>query len=131
MPKCINDPLKTYKGEEPSPKGLGYCAHAEKEGKIKKGKDGNKYIVKEVKNGSKRWIKINFKKLEKEAKKEFKKTRKEFQNIDMLQAEGLEEFFNKNIKKYIKKYPRIAIENINELITFLVEDFIYYGKSIF
>ena len=130
MPKCINDPLKTYKGDEPSPKGLGYCAHAVKEGKIKKGKDGNKYIVKEVKNGSKRWIKINFKKLEKEAKKEFKKTRKEFQNKNVLQVEFLEEFFNKNIKKYIKKYTRIAIENINEVITFLVEDFIFYGKPI-
>ena len=59
MPKCINDPSKTYKGDEPSPKGLGYCAHAEKEDKIMKGKDGNNWIVKKVKNGSKRWIKTN------------------------------------------------------------------------
>ena len=43
MPKCKNDPKKSYKGTEPSPKGLGYCAHGEKEGKIRKGKDGNKY----------------------------------------------------------------------------------------
>ena len=24
MPKCKNDPKKSYKGTEPSPKGLGY-----------------------------------------------------------------------------------------------------------
>ena len=45
MPKCKNDPTKSYKGNEPSPKGLGLCAHAEKEGVIKKGKDKNNWIV--------------------------------------------------------------------------------------
>lgn len=59
MPYCKNDPKKTYKGNEPSPKGLGYCAHTEKEGIKKKGNDGNMWEVKKVKNGSKRWIKIN------------------------------------------------------------------------
>jgi hypothetical protein len=56
---CKNDSTRTYKGDEPSPKGRGYCAHAEKEGCVKKGKDGNKWIVKKVKNGSLRWIKIS------------------------------------------------------------------------
>jgi len=56
---CKNDSTRTYKGTEPSPKGRGYCAHAEKEGCVKKGQDGNKWIVKKVKNGSLRWIKIN------------------------------------------------------------------------
>jgi hypothetical protein len=46
MPKCINDVNKSYTGDEPSPKGLGYCAHAEKIGTIKKGKDGNMWIIK-------------------------------------------------------------------------------------
>ena len=59
MPYCKNDPKKQYKGDEPSPKGLGYCAHAEKEGNKKKGKDGNMWEVKSVKNGSKRWTKVN------------------------------------------------------------------------
>ncbi len=59
MPKCKNDPSKSYKGTEPSPKGLGWCAHSEKVGKTRKGKDGNKWIVKEVKNGSKRWMKYS------------------------------------------------------------------------
>ena len=57
MPKCKNDPTKSFKGTEPSPKGLGWCAHSEKVGKNRKGKDGNKSIVKKVKNGSKRWVK--------------------------------------------------------------------------
>lgn len=60
MPTCKNDPNKKYKGTEPSPKGVGWCAHAEKEGKVRKGKDGNKWIVKKVKNGSKRWMKKSY-----------------------------------------------------------------------
>ena len=58
MPKCNNDESRSYKGDEPSPKGLGYCAHAEPEGSQKKGKDGNMWEVKKVSSGSKRWIKI-------------------------------------------------------------------------
>lgn len=30
MPLCIKDSKKHYKGNEPSPKGLGYCAHSKK-----------------------------------------------------------------------------------------------------
>lgn len=52
MPICKNNAKKTYTGEEPSPKGLGYCASSEKEGKKMKGKDGNIWIKT---NG--RWIK--------------------------------------------------------------------------
>ncbi len=44
MPICKNNKNKTYTGEEPSPKGLGYCASGEKEGKEMKGKDGNMWI---------------------------------------------------------------------------------------
>ena len=46
MPKCKNDKTRSYKGTEPSPKGLGFCAEAEKGGTIKKGKDNEKWIVK-------------------------------------------------------------------------------------
>lgn len=52
MPHCLNNPKRTYKGNEPSPKGLGYCASGEKEGKKMKGKDGNMW---KKQNG--RWIK--------------------------------------------------------------------------
>lgn len=58
MPKCINNPKKNYKGSEPSPKGFGYCAGGMKVGEKKKGKDGNIWIIKKVKNGSKRWMKL-------------------------------------------------------------------------
>jgi len=57
MPYCKNDPKKTYKGDEPSPKGLGYCAHSENIGSIKNGKDGNKWIISITSKGIKRWIK--------------------------------------------------------------------------
>lgn len=59
MPKCKNDPNKSYEGNEPSPKGLGICAHAEKLNSKKKGKDGNMWIVTETKNGVKRWVKYD------------------------------------------------------------------------
>ena len=59
MQKCKNDPTRYFKGTEPSPKGLGWCAHSMKVGAVKKGKDGDMWEVKEIKNGSKRWIKIN------------------------------------------------------------------------
>ena len=63
MPKCKNDPKKSYKGNEPSPKGLGYCAHAEKVGVTKKGKDGNKWKIEATSKGVKRWVKQNNKKI--------------------------------------------------------------------
>jgi hypothetical protein len=59
MPSCKNDSKRKYKGSEPSPKGLGYCAHAEHVGAVKKGTDGNKWIVSKVSNGSRRWKKKN------------------------------------------------------------------------
>ena len=65
MPNCKNDPTKKYKGDEPSPKGLGWCAHAEKEGKVRKGNDGKRWIVKKVSNGSLRWVKTKSKTTEK------------------------------------------------------------------
>ena len=55
MPICKNDPNKSYKGDEPSPKGLGYCSHAEKIGLLRKGKDGNIWEVKETSKGIKRF----------------------------------------------------------------------------
>jgi hypothetical protein len=57
MPKCKNDIKSSYVGDEPSPKGLGYCAHSEKNGKIMIGNDGNRWIIKKMENGIKKWIK--------------------------------------------------------------------------
>jgi len=61
MPICKNDPKKSYKGIEPSPKGLGYCAHAEKLGITKKGLDGNKWKIESTAQGVKRWVKQSIK----------------------------------------------------------------------
>ena len=78
MPICKNDPKKSYKGTEPiknslsfyrfsqndkviltepSPKGLGFCAHAEKLGITKKGLDGNNWKIESTAQGVKRWVK--------------------------------------------------------------------------
>jgi len=54
--RCKNDSTRTYKGTEPSPKGRGYCAHAEEVGKVRIGKDKKKWVVRQVSNGSKRWM---------------------------------------------------------------------------
>jgi hypothetical protein len=56
MPKCLNDISKTYKGDEPSPKGLGYAAGSETVGHKMRGKDGNMWIVQETKT-CKKWAK--------------------------------------------------------------------------
>ena len=59
MPYCLNNPKRTYKGDEPSPKGYGYCASGEKDGKKMKGTDGNMWVKKEG-----RWFKDNKKSLD-------------------------------------------------------------------
>lgn len=86
MPYCKNDNKKSYKGNEPSPKGLGYCAHMEELGSKKKGFDGNIWIIKNTKNGSKRWIKFN-KETEKNSKKEKKDHKKNNISIIKLKRE--------------------------------------------
>ena len=57
MPKCIDDPSRSYTGKEPSPKGLGYCAHTHSVGTTKTGNDGNKWTVETTYRGTKRWVK--------------------------------------------------------------------------
>jgi len=56
MPLCIKDSKKSYKGNEPSPKGFGFCAHSEQIGTIKKGLDNNLWIVVKTDKNIKRWI---------------------------------------------------------------------------
>lgn len=58
MTKCFNDPSRSYKGTEQSPKGYGICAHLQKIGSIRLGKDGHLWIIKKIKNGTKRWFKV-------------------------------------------------------------------------
>ena len=58
MPKCLNDPTKTYKGTENSPKGRGFCAYSERVGTVMKGKDNKMWKVQLIKNKTKRWIRV-------------------------------------------------------------------------
>ena len=55
MPVCKNDSTKKYSGTESSPKGLGFCAHAQDLGSKKTGLDKKQYIVDHDKNGRKYW----------------------------------------------------------------------------
>ena len=56
MPLCLKNSKSSYKGNEPSPKGLGYCAHCEEIGSLCVGLDGNEWIVAKNKKNIKRWI---------------------------------------------------------------------------
>tara|TARA_B100000686_G_scaffold278581_1_gene298621 strand:+ start:415 stop:891 length:477 start_codon:yes stop_codon:yes gene_type:complete len=52
------DPCKcNHKGDEPSPKGLGVCAHCTPLNVTMKGKDGNLWETKKYKKGV-RWVKV-------------------------------------------------------------------------
>ena len=53
--RCKNDDGKSYRGDEPSPKGLGYCAHAERLGASRKGLDGKAWVVAADRNGRLAW----------------------------------------------------------------------------
>jgi len=74
MPKCLNDETKYYKGNEPSPKGLGYSASEEEVGEIMIGKDGANWIVIQTKT-CKKWVKVD-------NKKKFKKKVIDFDNLN-------------------------------------------------
>ena len=56
MPPCKNDPARSYAGTEPSPKGLGYCAHAEATETVRTGRDGTPWIVSENRRGQLSWV---------------------------------------------------------------------------
>lgn len=109
MPKCINNSKKTYKGTEPSPKGLGYCAAEEKVNTRKKGRDKNFWIIKETKNKTKRWVKEtkNTKTTKKiKPTKSTKKTKKGvFSNLTDEQLD----IINKIIKTLRKELTKINI----------------------
>lgn len=53
--KCKNDPDANYTGNEPSPKGIGFCAHADPVGKARKGRDGQMWVVKQDRAGRRAW----------------------------------------------------------------------------
>ena len=106
MPKCKNDKSRNYKGTEPSPKGLGYCAHSEKLNKKMKGRDGNIWIIQKTSKGVKRWVKNS----------------KEKNNFDILNkklirwwqklSNGYIIIIFNNDKHILKKYNKTKWENL-------------------
>jgi hypothetical protein len=56
MPLCLKNSKSSYKGNEPSPKGFGYCAHCEEIGTMRVGLDGNYWIIAKNKKNIKRWV---------------------------------------------------------------------------
>ena len=132
MPKCKNDPSRSYKGTEPSPKGLGYCAHGMKEGDKKKGKDGNIWIIKKIKNGSLRWIKFK-----EEKNNKGKKNNKKFDCSKFVwYTKKVKGFFGGETKYHLKGikgegrnlYKFISYNNFEKKLTPIPED--YRKKSI-
>ena len=55
MAPCKNDPKRYYTGKEPSPKGLGWCAHTHPIGQVRKGKNKKRWIVRSY-SRTKRWV---------------------------------------------------------------------------
>ena len=86
--KCKNNPKKSYKGTEPSPKGLGWCASGESIGKKRKGKDGNMWIVKKTKT-SKRWVRCISKKPLKRNISTMTKTSHKKSKIEFTKVSGM------------------------------------------
>lgn len=108
MPYCKNDPKKTYKGNEPSPKGKGYCAHAEKINTRKEGKDGNYWIIKQTKSGIKRWIKEKKKK-----------------NLNSQQKKTLE-LIKKDFKKELKKIDvKLFVVKNRKINGYYLKDYVW------
>jgi hypothetical protein len=93
MPNCKNDKTRFYKGTEPSPKGLGYCAHAEKLGSIRKGKDKKMWIIKKTKNGIKRWMKYN--------KEPTKLTKSQLNTLSIIKNDIKKQLSKIGVKTYI------------------------------
>jgi hypothetical protein len=107
MPKCKNDPTRSFKGTEPSPKGLGYCAHGMKVGAVKKGNDGNKWEVREIKNGSKRWMKVKGSKKEVKSKKiKNTKNNKKSEKSESLFSKVFKMFKTENKYKYLHSFKK-------------------------
>jgi hypothetical protein len=99
MPKCINDPTKSYKGDEPSPKGLGYCAGKFEPGYQQEGNDGNIWYVLKTTTGN-RWTKLDMTKIQKvEPVKQVDESVKQVAKKDSPNKETNESFKITKLKK--------------------------------
>ena len=116
MPKCIDDPSRSYKGTEPSPKGLGYCAHTQSVGTSKTGNDGNIWIVKTTYKGTKRWVKNS------NSNKKTPVKRKAPKRVSKKKTSGKRKSTRKVSKK--KKSPLVVNKNMTR------KEFLRWMKQI-
>ena len=56
--QCKNDAYRYYTGKEPSPKGLGWCAHNMRIGVKKRGIDKKMWIVVRIRANERRWARV-------------------------------------------------------------------------
>ena len=131
MPKCIDDPSRSYKGNEPSPKGLGYCAHTQSVGTSKTGNDGNIWIVKTTYKGTKRWVKnsnsnkktpVKRKSPKRVSKKKASGKRKAPKRVSKKKTSGKRKSTRKVSKK--KKSPLVVNKNMTR------KEFLRWMKQI-
>lgn len=109
MPKCKNDDKKTYIGTEPSPKGRGWCAHAEKIGTIKKGLDGFMWVIIRTVNNIKRWKRVIFVKNYNRLKKNKSKKNKSDKNISKKNKSDKNKSDKNNVIKFKYKSSNKSI----------------------
>ncbi len=109
MPRCKKSSNRYYTGKEPSPKGLGYCASNEEEGKVRKGRDNNMWIKK---NG--KWVKDNTKiDKEKSIKEKMYDLLTYFTKSDYTKDEDEIEYYEENLdKKLYKWWQKLSEGNI-------------------
>ena len=142
MPKCKNDSTKSYKGNEPSPKGLGFCAHAMELGNKKRGLDGNMWMVHETNKGTKRWIKIikqtkkySGSKTSKLIKKSIKKPNKKSSSknkrkqIDLEAAYGMKVIKKFDWKTWTSNLSKNDKNIINKILTDIKNDLEIKGMT--
>ena len=110
--KCLNDASKTYTGNEPSPKGRGFCAHAERVGTVMKGTDNSMWKVQLIKNKTKRWIRV--KSITKKKKNEEKRT------VKIQLKHELKEKTDKYLK--LKKEITIKMTDLKNTLNQLEKD---------
>tara|TARA_B110000483_G_scaffold156428_1_gene185729 strand:+ start:3551 stop:4120 length:570 start_codon:yes stop_codon:yes gene_type:complete len=121
MPKCKNDPKKSFKGNESSPKGLGFCAHVENIGITKKGKDGNKWKIETTSKGVKRWVKQTSKTTSKLMKDMFSELNKSQEHTIYL--------LKNDIKNELKKIGvKLLFKNLKKINEYYILDYVWPEK---
>lgn len=127
MPVCLNDPEKKYAGTEPSPKGLGYCAHAQAIGSTRDGLDGEKWQVRKDKNGTKSWKKVSTVKGGKPKAPKAPKAAKAVKKIKDAVLKGVEaDQVTDDALKVVDKAVK-AQEKANKAVVEVVQDAVAVG----